>query len=149
VRRLHFFCSEKGEPNYRQSTLWSTGEWRRHLIAGAEQAFDTRLPEVTCQSPLAEILASLPAAGTRVALDNYESPSALSQTELVTRYVTSSPWERHVVLALGPERGWSRTERDLLRAGGFTFVHLGPRVLRVETAVAAAVAVVKAKLGLM
>ena len=149
VRALHFFCSEKGEPNYRQSTLWSTGEWRRHLVAGAAQAFDTRLPEVTWESPLADILVSLPTAGTRLALDNYESPAALSQTEIATRHITASPWERHVVLALGPERGWSARERDLLRARGFALVHLGPRVLRTETAVAAAVAVVKAKLGLM
>jgi RsmE family RNA methyltransferase len=54
-----------------------------------------------------------------------------------------------VVLALGPERGWSASERDLLRAEGFQLVHLGERVLRVETACVAAIAVVKAKLSLL
>jgi 7-cyano-7-deazaguanine synthase len=36
-----------------------------------------------------------------------------------------------------------------LRAQGFAFAHLGPRVLRSETAVIAALAVVRAKLGLL
>jgi len=52
-------------------------------------------------------------------------------------------------VAIGPERGWSARERDLLRARGFELVHLGPRVLRTETACVAAVAVVKSRLGLL
>jgi 16S rRNA U1498 N3-methylase RsmE len=36
-----------------------------------------------------------------------------------------------------------------LRGAGFAFVHLGPRVLRVETAVTAGVALIKGKRGLM
>ena len=54
-----------------------------------------------------------------------------------------------VELAVGPERGWSPRERELLREAGFRFVHLGERVLRVETAVVAAVSLVRARLGLM
>jgi RsmE family RNA methyltransferase len=42
-------------------------------------------------------------------------------------------------LAIGPERGWSTQERDFLRANGFSLCHMGQRVLRVETAVVAAV----------
>jgi 16S rRNA (uracil1498-N3)-methyltransferase len=146
VGALHFFAAEKGEPNYAQSKLWSSGEWRRHLIAGAEQAFDTRLPEVTHAPSLAEVIESLPDATAQLVLDNYESSEALSQCHVLRDTINPST---PVVIALGPERGWSARERDLLRARGFTFVHLGPRVLRTETACVAAVALVKAKLGLM
>jgi RsmE family RNA methyltransferase len=52
-----------------------------------------------------------------------------------------------LVLAFGPERGWSAAERDLLRAQHFAFAHLGTRVLRSETAVIAALAVVRSRLG--
>ena len=52
-----------------------------------------------------------------------------------------------VTLALGPERGWSAAERNLLRSQGFTLVHLGTRVLRVETAVVAAVTLVRSARG--
>jgi RsmE family RNA methyltransferase len=139
VRTLHFVRTEKGEPNYGQSTLWSSGEWRRHLIAGAEQAFDTRLPEVTHGLRPNDAVARLAPDGTRIALDNYEAPQALSDLSVIAP----------VVLALGPERGWSGAERDLLRAHGFAFAHLGARVLRAETACVAATTLVKAKLGLL
>lgn len=139
VGAMHFVVTEKGDPNYAQSTLWSSGEWRRHLLDGAQQAFATRLPKVTHGRPLADVIAQLETESTRLALDNYESPAPLSQCH-VTR-------DTSVVLALGPERGWSAAERDLLRANKFSFVHLGVRVLRTETACTAAVALVKAKLG--
>jgi RsmE family RNA methyltransferase len=134
VSSIRFFQSEKGEPGYASSTLWSTLEWRRHLRDGAAQAFDTRLPEVLHAATLAECLDSLPKECLRVALDNYESPSRLSPA-LRTR---------PIALAFGPERGWSPSERTLLRSCGFELAHLGPRVLRTETAVVAALAIVKA-----
>ncbi|MDB6094715.1 MAG: rRNA methyltransferase [Verrucomicrobia bacterium] len=163
VSAMHFFKSDRGEPSYAQSTLWTSGEWRRHLLTGAEQAFDTRLPEATFGRALVEVLEELEAGRAResskhhppsssetsnerkiramvkIALDNYESPRALSAIAV------GMP----VVLAFGPERGWSAGERSLLRANGFDFAHLGSRVLRSETAVIASVAVVRSKLGLL
>jgi RsmE family RNA methyltransferase len=54
-----------------------------------------------------------------------------------------------VVLAFGAERGWSAAERALLRESGFTFAHLGERVLRTETACLVAITLIRAKLGLI
>jgi RsmE family RNA methyltransferase len=139
VATLHFVTTEKGDPNYGQSSLWQRDEWRRHVLAGAEQAFDTRVPQVVHGRTLAETLAALPASGARCALDNYEAPCAFSATNLDPTPIT---------LALGAERGWSAAERDLLRAHRFVFAHLGERVLRTETACVAALTLAKAKLGL-
>ena len=136
---MHFIRAGKGESNYAQSVLWHSGEWRRHLMAGAAQAFHTRLPEVSHGRPLARALDEIETGSTRLALDNYEAGRSLSAS------ACSPP----VVLALGPERGWSADERDLFRARDFELVHLGSRVLRAETACVAAVAIVKAKLGRM
>lgn len=141
VAAIHFVRTEKAEASYAQSSLWSSGEWRRHVLAGAEQAFDPRLPEITHGRTLREVLAALPAEATRLTLDNYESPAPLGEIAL--------PAERALVLALGAERGWSAAERGQFRAGGFAFAHLGPRVLRTETAVIAALAIVRARLGRM
>jgi 16S rRNA (uracil1498-N3)-methyltransferase len=139
VCAMHFVTSEKGEAGYARSVLWSSGEWRRHLIAGAQQAFCTRLPELTHDLSLREAMAALAPANCRLALDNYEASEPLSQAYI-----------RHpATIALGPERGWSDGERDLLRESGFHLVHLGPRVLRSETACVAAITLVKAKLGLL
>lgn len=144
VGTIHFVRTEKSEPSYAQSTLWTSGEWRRLAIAGAEQAFDTRLPEITHGRELAEVVAGLPAAAkaaaaTRIALDNYEGSAALSEMGSVTDYVT---------LAIGAERGWSAAERELLRAQGFGLAHLGARVLRTETACVAAIAILRGKMGM-
>lgn len=139
VAAMHFFRTEKGEASYARSTLWTSGAWEECVISGAAQAFCTRLPEVTHGRTLAETLLALPAGPTRLALDNYESPAALSQTPAVAG--------QPAVLALGAERGWSAGERAQLRQGGFAFVHLGERVLRTETACLAAVALLKAQRG--
>jgi RsmE family RNA methyltransferase len=139
VSAMHFVLTERGEPNYARSRLWSTNEWRRHLIDGASQAFATRLPAVTAGRRLEEALEALAAKGSLLALDNYEGACRLSEARV----------EMPVVVALGPERGWSAAERNLLRASGFQLVHLGERVLRVETACVSALAVVKARLALL
>lgn len=141
VGALHFVATARSDANYAAATLWTSGEWRRHALAGAAQAFATRLPAVTRDRTLTTALAALPAATLRLALDNYEAVTALSECH-VTR-------DTPVVLALGPERGWGPADRAALRAHGFTLVHLGPRVLRSETAVVAALTLVRAQLGLI
>ena len=137
---LHFVRTEKSDAGYAQSTLWSSGEWRRHVIAGAEQAFDPALPAVTFSRSLAAAISALPASDSRIALDNYESATLLS---------AQPDFASGITLAVGAERGWSAAERDALRAHGFALAHLGARVLRTETACLAALSIIRARLGLM
>ena len=133
--RIHFIATERADPNYAASSLWTTGEYRRHLLAGAAQACDTRLPEVTWTHTLASALAcETSAQQARLALDNYEATTSLSSALDSRRSTLDTP----LVLALGPERGWGASDRDTLRAAGFTLCSLGTRVLRLETAVIAA-----------
>jgi len=134
VASIRFFRTEKGEPGYAASTLWRSLEWRRHLVEGAAQAFDTRLPEVAHDAGLADAIAAVPPDCVRIGLDNYEA----------ARRLRATPETPPLALAFGPERGWSAGERARLRAAGFELAHLGPRILRTETAVVAAVAIVKA-----
>jgi 16S rRNA (uracil1498-N3)-methyltransferase len=140
VARMLFFLSDRSEASYAASSLWKGDAVRRHLIAGAEQASCTRLPEVSLLGGLEEALEAVRAAVTRVALDNYEAPSSLSQMP------AGGP---PAVLAVGAERGWTKAERAQLRAAGFVLSHLGPRVLRTETACVAGLTLLKARLGLM
>jgi 16S rRNA (uracil1498-N3)-methyltransferase len=140
VSALHFIRSEKGESSYASSSLWTQGEWRRHIVAGAAQAFCTRLPIVTQGETLAHALSALPTDSTRLALDNYEAAQPLGACQLAI----NSP----IVVAIGSERGWSERERALFREHQFTLVHLGTRVLRTETATLAAITLLQSKLGL-
>jgi RsmE family RNA methyltransferase len=139
VAALHFPVAERSEPGYARSSLWTSGEWRRVATAGAEQAFDTRLPEISFGSSLDATIATLPSDGVRLALDNYEAAARLGELR---------PLVCPVILAVGPERGWTSAERELLRGAGFSLVHLGTRVLRTESACLAALALVRARLGL-
>jgi 16S rRNA (uracil1498-N3)-methyltransferase len=147
VAAMHFVTTDKGEPGYGRSTLWTGNEWRRHLISGAEQAFVTGLPEVTHRRSLLEVIGGLPDRAFRAALDHYEASEALTRCRLPED--TAGAPRPELVLAFGPERGWSNAERAALRGSGFVLAHLGSRVLRTETAVVAAVVLVKARLGLM
>ena len=154
VSEMHFVATGRGEPSYARSTLWTGGEHRRRLVAGAAQAFCTRLPRITFSDTLAGAVAGLAAArpgARRVALDNYESPASLGATlprPAAPSQATPGGGRAELILAFGAERGWTAGERELLRAARFEFAHLGPRVLRTETAVTAAVALALASLGL-
>ncbi|MGY8694496.1 MAG: RsmE family RNA methyltransferase [Verrucomicrobiia bacterium] len=132
VRSLSFVTTERAEPSYATSKLWTTGEWRRHVIAGVVQAFTTRMPKVSFGIGLEEALEASENAEVKIALDNYEAESALST---IDRSGDS------IALALGSERGWTGSERQLLRAHHFRLAHLGSRPLRTETAAVAGIAV--------
>eukprot|EP00892_Ulva_mutabilis_P001896 jgi/Ulvmu1/11707/UM008_0118.1 len=61
-----------------------------------------------------------------------------------TTAVDASRWGcGHVVLAVGPERGWTEAELLLLQRRGFAVVGMGPRALSSPTAVVAAVSIVQ------
>jgi 16S rRNA (uracil1498-N3)-methyltransferase len=56
--------------------------------------------------------------------------------------------DRRLAVLIGPEGGFSDTERETLRALPFvTAIPLGPRILRADTAAVAALAVVQAVIG--
>ena len=139
VRAFHFFEAEKGDPAYRRSRLWTDRGWERQIWLGAEQAFETYLPPVHQRDRLGTALEQLPKDATRLALDPYEATTALATAPLDPALPTA--------LAIGGERGWSARERALLRENGFTLCSLGKRVLRVETAVTAALALATAARG--
>ncbi len=140
VGRIYFFEAERGEPSYAQSNLWLSEAWKEHLWLGVEQSFATCLPDVAVYPDLQTALSELFEISARVALDNYEATGGLG--EVLSSKVPSC------ALALGAERGWSPGERAALRKNGWKIAHLGSRVLRVETAVTAAVAIAATQLRL-
>jgi RsmE family RNA methyltransferase len=139
VRALHFCETEHGEPSYASSSLWRTDEWKERLRLGAEQSFGTHVPEVTIAPDLQTAISIRSSTATRIALDNYEAKGPLAAA------IPSTAEE--VILAVGSERGWSSGERDTFRRNGWVLAHLGARVMRVEAACTAGVAVAASCLG--
>ena len=134
VEEFHFFGAEKGERSYALSTLWTSDEWREKIRNGVEQAFASHLPSCMIHENLALAIHELNSqSDIRVALDNYESTTKLTSS--------FSNQNGRVCLAVGPERGWSPGERNILRATKFKICGLGTRVLRVETAVVSAIGI--------
>ena len=139
VQRMYFFEAERGEPSYAQSSLWTSDEWQERVHLGVEQSFGTHVPEVASFPDLQTALSMLYELPTRVALDNYEAAAPLN--------ASLPDAAEQVVLAFGPERGWSPNERACLRNNGWKLAHLGPHVLRAETATVAALSATAAQLG--
>lgn len=125
VDKIIFFDTEKGDAGYATSSLWKDGEWEVHLIKGAEQACSSLIPNLERVPTLTEALLGIGTDDWKIALDPYEATQALGE---------AAPISSRAVLAIGPERGWSGSERDLLRKNNFTLCHLGDRILRVESA---------------
>ncbi|HEX2083777.1 MAG TPA: 16S rRNA (uracil(1498)-N(3))-methyltransferase [Xanthomonadaceae bacterium] len=115
-----------------------TAHWRSVAIAACEQSGRARVPDIAAPQPLAKALSALPPQARRLTLD----PEA--DTSIATLQLGA---QEEVVVAIGPEGGWSAGDLALLRGAGFAGLRLGPRVLRTETAGLAAIAALQARFG--
>lgn len=111
--------------------------WRSVVTSACEQSWRARIPAVVAPQSLAAALASLPEGPARWLLD----PVA------ATGVAAMPAPGAEVVLAIGPEGGWSANDRAALVAAGFDGLRLGPRILRTETAGMAAIAALQARFG--
>ena len=110
--------------------------WRGVVISACEQSGRHYLPELCPAGSLSDWLAA-----HRGGLMLYHrATQSLADLPAPTRPALS--------LLIGPEGGLSERERALALANEFVAVRLGPRILRTETAVTAALAAVRAHLDL-
>ena len=110
--------------------------WQKVSRSACEQCGRTRPPKLDEPLRLEDWLDR--AVGLRLLFD--------PQGETCLRDLPA-PDAEGVTLLSGPEGGFSDRERTLARQAGFTPVRLGPRILRTETAVLAALAVVQSLWG--
>ena len=118
--------------------------WRSVVIAACEQSGRAAVPMISVPRPLSAALSELPASALRVLLDPQAGQSLAACGD---RQAHRDLAVLDLVLAIGPEGGWSVRDREALRAAGFDGIRLGPRILRTETAGIAAVAALQARLG--
>ncbi|BDG09963.1 16S rRNA (uracil(1498)-N(3))-methyltransferase [Anaeromyxobacter paludicola] len=134
VKRIALLGTYRVEKSYFASPLLAPAAIREQLLLGLEQGKDTALPEVALFrhfKPFVEDeldrrfggAARLVAhPGASPTLDGLPAPAA-----------------REVLLAIGPEGGFTPYEAETLAARGFAPFSLGARVLRVDAAVPFAV----------
>ena len=129
VKKIVLMNSYRVEKSFWQSPWLSPEKLHEQLILGLEQARDTILPEIVIEKRFKPFVEDrLPAlmAGKHglVAhpIGGERCPHQLSEP---------------AVLAIGPEGGFIEYEVEKLAEVGMQRIHLGSRILRVETAVTA------------
>ncbi|MEP1215377.1 MAG: 16S rRNA (uracil(1498)-N(3))-methyltransferase [Marinobacter sp.] len=119
--------SYKVEKSFWQTPWLSDENLRENMVLGLEQARDTVLPRVHIRKLFKPFVED-------------ELPALLKNTRaLVAHPATNTPCPVHInqptTLCIGPEGGFIPYEVDKLVEAGCEAVHLGRRILRVETAV--------------
>ena len=124
------------ERNYFDTHVLEETCYRPLLIEGLQQARDTRLPIVSIHRQFKVLVEDhldlLFANGLRIVAD----PAAVNPLSATIR---DHAGER-LLLAIGPEGGWTEFELKLLATRGFEAAAAGPRPLRSDTACIALVA---------
>jgi len=112
--------------------------WRRIALQASEQSRRVSPPEISQPLKLKDAV-TLPGS-LRIVLSETESDTTLKDV------LQFHSHDGSVVLALGPEGGWTDEELKLFQEAGWISASLGSTILRAETAAIAAMAVALAEL---
>lgn len=132
VKNITLLHTRRVEKSYWQSPELDENKIHQHLLLGLEQAKDTVLPNVTLRKgfrPFVEDNLPTLLEARRGLLAHPGMPNACP------RGINDE-----TLLLIGPEGGFIEWEVEKLLDAGCEGIHLGPRILRVETAVTALLA---------
>jgi 16S rRNA (uracil1498-N3)-methyltransferase len=121
-------------------SLSRRARWQKIAREAARQSGRLDVPEVEAVTSLSTALS----ASAKEALKLFLWEGA-RQTTLRSSLPHEPP--QQIVIAIGPEGGFTVAEVEAARAAGFVAVGLGPRILRAETASLAALAILGYALG--
>ena len=132
------FVSEFSVPKWNEQKIAArAARWKKIALAAVKQCGRTRLPEIMPLRNFADL------AGDdwvdALKLFFYEKKSGQSLHDVKQR----RPEAGTVVCVLGGEGGFSSSEASVAQLCGFESVHMGPRILRAETAAVTALSVVQ------
>jgi 16S rRNA (uracil1498-N3)-methyltransferase len=113
--------------------------WQRIAVQASEQSRRTSTPEILQPLKLKDALELT--GGLRIVL-------AESEKTVTLKDALQSSSAGDVVLAIGPEGGWTDAETEMFRTAGWIPVSLGSTILRAETAAVAALAIVLSGIGM-
>lgn len=139
VSRILVFRGELSEKSYLESSIWSDGSLDEALLLGAEQAGTTVFPSVSRLWSLERAIAAV--SGDSVVVFSPDGPAR--PRDVLAELRGSS----EVAVVLGPERGFSEKEENLIARTRCTRVRMGERTIRTETACLLAVGAVATATG--
>lgn len=125
--------------------------WRKIVEAAAMQCGRADVPIVHAIADFSTVVGEGTNAGRCLMLD--ESPEALSLREVLQREgirpegSTPGAAPGPIMLLIGPEGGWSQSEREWAERYGVEAISLGKRILRTETAALVAATILSWEAG--
>lgn len=127
VKQVYLINSYRVEKSFWGSPLLQPDKIQEQLVLGLEQACDTLMPQVHYKKRFKPFVED-------------ELPGIIEGTQAFVAHPAAEEGislgrQGPVTLAIGPEGGFIPYEVQKLREIGFTPISLGPRILRVETAV--------------
>jgi len=125
VNQFHFFKAELSEKSYLQSKLFKDEQYQKLIELGLSQS------GVYHQMPKFNLSSFNPLHEYKDVKQKY----ILSLETKETFRDQEIDFNQPVLLAIGPERGWTRSETNLFKENGFKEVSISTSILRVETAV--------------
>lgn len=135
--RIFLINAGRVEKSFFNSSLLRNRGYEEYLRHGLEQSMATRLPQISVHPrfrPFVEDqLPEMAGDYSHLLLAHPEAGEMLPQA-------APPPLAGRVLLALGPEGGWLDFEVEKLRQQLFRPFSMGPRILRLETAVCALLA---------
>jgi 16S rRNA (uracil1498-N3)-methyltransferase len=131
VVRIIPLIARRTDPHLASASSKRVDRWRRIALQASEQSRRATPPEISNPAELPDALA-IPAR-FKLLLSEAGDQSHLRDIQ--------PNRDDDVLLAIGPEGGWTQDELELFRANGWISVSLGPTILRAETAAIAATAI--------
>ena len=114
--------------------------WQRIAKEACKQCHRRVLPEIT---PVISWNQVFPLLGKDLVLFLSPEANGMSLKEVLRQ----NHGRTRVALLVGPEGGFSEKEVEEAKRAGFCFAHMGPRIMRTETASIAATAIIMYELG--
>lgn len=113
--------------------------WQKILLESSQQSRRLRLPQLDNLAKPAQAFAAQSSEFCLMLSERSDAPSVRT----ILGHVNSARRSTTAALAIGPEGGWTDDELAAARANGFDEASLGQLILRTETAVIAALAMLK------
>lgn len=137
VTKIVPLIAKRSDVHLAAASLKRLVRWRRIAREAAEQSRRSSPPQIA--EPIKPKDAAALPGDTRIFLS--ESESGISLGEALQTNLRGE-----LILATGPEGGWTEAEQGLFRGSGWISASLGQTILRAETAAIAATAIALAEL---
>jgi 16S rRNA (uracil1498-N3)-methyltransferase len=138
VSRVVPVIAQRTDSHLAAASIKRTERWQRIARQAAEQSRRDAPPEIAAPIKVAEAL-NFPAA-LRIVLAESEEQTLLRDI------LNQKNGDDRIVLAVGPEGGWTESELQSFQKSGWISASLGNTILRAETAAIAATALVASAL---